>query len=98
MTLKKTEESSRDASRRTFLQGAITAAVAGSALSKSARGEAKNHGKVNILYIHSHDSGRYLRPYGHNVPTPNLLRLAREGVLFRQTHSAAPTCSPSRAA
>lgn len=26
----------------------------------------------NILYIHSHDSGRYLSPYGHAVPTPNL--------------------------
>ncbi|MBN9614931.1 MAG: sulfatase [Acidobacteriales bacterium] len=98
MNSKKTAESSKDASRRTFLQGAITAAVAGSALSKSAWGEAKSQGKVNILYIHSHDSGRYLRPYGHNVPTPNLLRLARGGVLFRQTHSAAPTCSPSRAA
>lgn len=54
--------------------------------------------RPNILYIHSHDSGRYLRPYGYNVPTPNLLRLAREGVLFRQMHAAAPTCSPSRAA
>src|SRR5437763_15364561 len=51
----------------------------------------------NILYIHSHDSGRYLQPYGYAVPTPNLQKLAREGVLFRQAFSAAPTCSPSRA-
>ncbi len=52
----------------------------------------------NIVYIHSHDSGRYLQPYGHKIPTPNLLKLASEGVLFRNAFSAAPTCSPSRAA
>jgi N-sulfoglucosamine sulfohydrolase len=39
-----------------------------------------------------------LKPYGHDVPTPNLLRLAKSGVLFRQMHCAAPSCSPSRAA
>jgi N-sulfoglucosamine sulfohydrolase len=52
---------------------------------------------LNILYVHSHDSGRYLSPYGYPVPTPNLKKLATEGVLFRQAFSAAPTCSPSRA-
>lgn len=54
--------------------------------------------KPNILYIHSHDTGRYLQPYGYGVPTPNLQRLAEEGVLFRRAYCAAPTCSPSRAA
>ena len=54
--------------------------------------------KPNILYIHSHDTGRYLQPYGHAVPTPNLQRLAEQGVLFRRAYCAAPTCSPSRAA
>ncbi len=54
--------------------------------------------KPNILYIHSHDSGRYLQPYGHAVPTPNLQRLAEQGLLFRRAYCAAPTCSPSRAA
>jgi len=52
----------------------------------------------NILYIHSHDTGRYIQPYGHAVPTPNLQGLAEEGVLFRRAFCAAPTCSPSRAA
>jgi N-sulfoglucosamine sulfohydrolase len=54
--------------------------------------------QMNIVYIHSHDSGRYLQPFGHAVPTPNLQRLATEGMLFRSAFSAAPTCSPSRAA
>ena len=54
--------------------------------------------KPNILYLHSHDTGRYVQPYGHAVPTPHLQRLAEQGVLFRQAFCAAPTCSPSRAA
>jgi N-sulfoglucosamine sulfohydrolase len=54
--------------------------------------------RPNILYIHSHDTGRIIQPYGHAVPTPNLQRLAEQGILFRQSFCAAPTCSPSRAA
>ena len=52
----------------------------------------------NILYLHSHDTGRYVQPYGHAVPTPNIQALAEQSVLFRQAFCAAPTCSPSRAA
>ena len=51
----------------------------------------------NILYIHSHDTGRYVQPYGHAIPTPNIQRLAEQGVLFRKAFCVAPTCSPSRA-
>ena len=53
---------------------------------------------LNILYIHSHDTGRYVQPYGYAIPTPNIQRLAEKGVLFRRAFDAAPTCSPSRAA
>ena len=52
----------------------------------------------NILYLHSHDTGRYIQPYGYAVHTPNLQKLAEESVLFRQAFCAAPVCSPSRAA
>jgi len=52
----------------------------------------------NILYIHSHDTGRYIQPYGHAVHTPNLQRLAEDGILFRKAFCTAPTCSPSRSA
>jgi N-sulfoglucosamine sulfohydrolase len=51
----------------------------------------------NILYIHSHDTGRYVQPYGYQVPTPNIQLLADQGVLFRNAFCAAPTCSGSRA-
>src|ERR1035438_9091141 len=79
-------------SRRDFLLKA-TAATAISGAQASAQ-----TAKPNIIYLHSHDSGRYLQPFGHAVPTPNLQRLASEGVLFRRAFSAAPTCSPSRSA
>ena len=51
----------------------------------------------NILYIHSHDTGRYVQPYGFAVPTPNIQLLADQGVLFREAFCAMPTCSGSRA-
>jgi arylsulfatase A-like enzyme len=51
----------------------------------------------NIVYLHCHDAGRYIQPYGHAVPTPSLQRLAEEGVLFRRAFTTNPTCSPSRA-
>jgi len=50
----------------------------------------------NILYLHSHDTGRYVQPYGYAIPTPNIQRFAEEGVLFRKAFCAAPTCSGSR--
>ncbi len=52
--------------------------------------------KPNILYLHCHDAGRYIEPFGFGS-TPNLLKFARQGVLFRNNYCAAPTCSASRA-
>jgi N-sulfoglucosamine sulfohydrolase len=52
----------------------------------------------NILYLHSHDTGRYVQPYGHAIPTPNIQWLADQGVMFRNAFCAAPSCSGSRAA
>lgn len=53
---------------------------------------------MNLIYIHTHDSGREMEPYGINANNPSLMRLARESILFRNAHCVAPTCSPSRAA
>lgn len=55
---------------------------------------------MNLLYLHAHDLGRWLSPYGRAAATPALAEWAsRPGTrVFRQAHSAAPTCSPSRAA
>ena len=53
--------------------------------------------RPNILYLHSHDTGRYIEPFGHPVPTPNLQALAEEGVLFKKYFTTHPTSSASRA-
>lgn len=53
---------------------------------------------LNIVYLHAHDAGRMVSPYGYNTPTPNLQHFAEEAITFRQAFSAAPSCSPSRAA
>ncbi|MGD9694485.1 MAG: sulfatase [Thermoleophilia bacterium] len=53
--------------------------------------------RPNILYLHSHDTGRHIEPYGHAVSTPRLQGLAEEGIAFRRAFCAASTCSASRA-
>ncbi len=85
-------------SRRSFVGGALSAAFANKLSAQAWNGNLGKSTRPNIVYIHSHDSGRYLKPYGNNVPTPRLDRLAHEGILFRKAFSGAPTCSPSRAA
>src|SRR5262245_56259592 len=79
-----------DDSRPDFLTGLA-------AMPLAAQAPAVRAPPMNILYLSSRDAGRYLSPFGHPVPTPNLKKLASEGILFRNAFSAAPTCSPSRA-
>lgn len=63
--------------------------------------------RPNILFLFADDWGRYARIYaqvegagGINdvVQTPNFDRLARQGVLFRNAHVNAPSCTPCRSA
>src|ERR1035437_7643351 len=55
--------------------------------------------RPNILFILSDDMGYGdIGCFGGKfAPTPNLDRLAREGIRFTQYYSVAPICSPSRA-
>ena len=80
-------------SRRTFLGGA---AALGITTKLSGLETAAQPSRPNIVYINSHDTGRYIEPYGHEIPTPHLQKLASEGVIFHKAFSVAPTCSPSR--
>ncbi len=57
-----------------------------------------NRMKPNIIYLNSHDTGRWIQPYGYPVSTPNLQRFAENAVVFRNAFCMNPTCSPSRAA
>lgn len=53
----------------------------------------------NIVFFTWHDAGDWFGCYGHRtVRTPNVDRLAREGVRFTRNFSACAICSPSRAA
>jgi len=54
--------------------------------------------KPNIVFIMD-DNMRYGDPgcYGAvKIPTPNMNRLAREGIRFTDCHSASAVCTPSR--
>src|SRR5581483_11028666 len=84
--------------RRTLIKGIAVGTGLAAKSSSQILQTRSGKNRPNILYLHSHDTGRYTEAYGHDVPTPNLQKLAREGILFRQAFSAAPTCSPSRAA
>lgn len=56
--------------------------------------------KPNVIIIMTDDQGSIdMNNYGaKDLQTPNMDRLAREGVKFTQFYAAAPVCSPSRAA
>jgi len=53
----------------------------------------------NIIYIYADDLGYgELGCYGQQrIKTPNLDRMAKEGMRFTQHYSSAPVCAPSRA-
>jgi arylsulfatase A-like enzyme len=60
---------------------------------------AQNDGRPNILWILMEDVGPEMACYGEPlVSTPNIDRLAREGVRCTNAHTTAPVCSPSRSA
>ena len=55
--------------------------------------------RPNILWLVTEDMGRYLAAFGDStVATPNLSRLAREGVTYPNLYSVSGVCAPSRAA
>ena len=68
--------------RRTFLAGGLALAAPQ---------------KLNIIQILIDDMGYAdLGCYGGPIPTPNIDRIAAEGIRFTQAYVASPICSPSR--
>nr|WP_319509511.1 sulfatase [uncultured Draconibacterium sp.] len=55
--------------------------------------------KPNILWLVTEDMGPYLSAFGDStIETPNLSRLADEGVIYPNLYSVSGVCAPSRAA
>ncbi len=68
---------------------------------------AAESGRPNILFLFADDWGRFAGCYAEGkgregindvVRTPNIDRLAKRGVLFRNAHVNAPSCTPCRSA
>ncbi|MBN2102919.1 sulfatase-like hydrolase/transferase [bacterium] len=53
--------------------------------------------RPNILWLTSEDNGPFLGCYGDpNANTPNMDRLASEGIMFTHAFANAPVCAPAR--
>lgn len=55
--------------------------------------------RPNILWLTTEDMGPYIAPFGDStIETPNLSRLAAEGIIYPRFFSTSGVCAPSRAA
>lgn len=54
--------------------------------------------KLNIVYIAVDDMNRWIGAMGGQGKTPNIDRLAAQGMLFTNAHTVVPACNPSRVA
>ncbi|MBI5768782.1 MAG: sulfatase [Verrucomicrobia bacterium] len=68
---------------------------------------AASDSRLNILFVFADDWGRYASAYrgldgrptvNDVIKTPNVDRVAREGVLFRNAFATSPSCTPCRSA
>ena len=75
----------------------ITVAAGGWAADLTAALPAAPADRPNILWLSVEDMSPWIGPYGDmTVPTPNLDRLAREGVVYDNAFATSPVCAPAR--
>ena len=59
----------------------------------------KEKNNLNVVWLVAEDLGDYIPSFGDStIETPNLSRLAAEGVCYKNVYSVSGVCSPSRAA
>jgi len=81
-----------------FALGAWSCAKAPDAAEPTA-GRAPGTKPLNIVFILADDLGwKDVGFQGSSYPTPNIDRMAREGMVFSHAYAASPSCSPTRAA
>jgi len=95
---------------RPFLRGALAASVVAGALAAvgcnpgaapEVASPENDRDRPNVVMIVTDDQGYAdYSAFDHHAPdvdTPNMDRIAEEGMLFTQAYATAPVCSPSRA-
>ncbi len=87
-----------DISRRNFLK--MTSCTLASTVFPFAVGCSGRQSKQNVLFIAIDDLNDWIGCLGGHpqARTPNIDRLANQGILFTNAHCAVPICGPSRAA
>jgi len=89
-------------SRRQFIVGSVGFLSGGAAFLRTGRAEEAARGATgkppNILFVCTDDQARWaLGAYANrDIHTPNMDRLAAEGMLFERAFVSTPVCSPSR--
>ena len=87
--------------RRTFLArltwavGSLSLATATRAAERNRRGDAPERPNI-ILFLIDDQNKTSIGAYGGKTWTPNLDRMAREGIRFTQAHVSSTVCTPSR--
>jgi arylsulfatase A-like enzyme len=81
------------------LAGAVAALLTMASATPGAQPPGGRPSPPNVIYIYADDLGiGELGAYGQTkIRTPNLDRMAREGLRFTQHYSSSPVCAPSRA-
>ncbi|MEE4286309.1 MAG: arylsulfatase [Mariniphaga sp.] len=83
---------------KTLLVSSGLSILMGACSEKSKTADSHQNAKPNVIYILADDLGYGdLGCYGQQlIETPNIDKLAAEGMLFTQHYSGAPVCAPSR--
>ena len=79
-----------------MIRSGITCAAVALACTVAALHPALEAKPPNILWLSIEDTGQQVEPYDAYARTPNIARLAKQGVTFLEAYSHSPVCAPTR--